>query len=184
MNKIRKIASGFDVEPLYSALSQNPNLWNLNNARTQSEQSPHHEVDDIWVRYAEDWTVLGPHESIWYPAAEILPVKELCFRLMRLVDGERLGGVLITKIKPGKKCRPHKDFGWHASYYEKFAIQVRSAAGQGFHVEEESLYPETGDVYQFKNNFLHWVDNNSDQDRITMIVCLKTSRKDILCLGE
>jgi hypothetical protein len=74
----------------------------------------------------------GSHESIWYAPADVLPVRDIVFPLMAAVRGERLGGVLITRIKPGQICKPHTDPGWHARYYEKFAVQIEAAPSRRF----------------------------------------------------
>lgn len=174
--KIQKIGEGLNVAPLLWALQQNEQLWNQHVSRTADEASPHHEVDDIWVRYAVDAKEHGPHESVWYPSAEVLPVRQLIYPLMQYVRGERLGGVLITRIKAGRQCKPHHDEGWHAKYYDKFAIQVQSAPGQFFCFEGEKLEPMPGDVYRFDNSHTHWVTNDTPHDRITLIVCIRTDK--------
>lgn len=174
--KIQKIADGVNVGPLLWALQANPQLWNADAQRTEDAGSPHHEVDDIWVRYSETPEEPGPHESVWYPSAALLPVREIVYPLMQFVKGERLGGVLITRIRAGKQCKRHHDEGWHAKYYDKFAVQVQSAPGQFFCFDGEQLEPAPGDVYTFQNQFDHWVTNDTQHDRITLIVCIKTDR--------
>ncbi len=178
MSKIKKIAGGVNVTPLLWALQANPQLWNEFGQRTADPASPHHEVDDIWLRYAEPESASkpGPHESVWYPSASVLPVREIVYPLMQFVRGERLGGVLITRIRAGKQCKPHHDDGWHARYYEKFAIQIQSAPGQFFCFDGEKLEPAPGDVYTFQNEHTHWVTNETEHDRITLIVCIKTDK--------
>jgi hypothetical protein len=175
---ISKIGEGFNVKPLLWALRRNPQLWNEHRARTESPTSPHREVDDIWVRYAAPELVRepGPHESVWYPSSALLPVQMLCKAVMARVGGERLGGVLITQIPPGATCHPHHDEGWHASYYEKFAIQVESAPGQAFCFEDGRLEAQPGDLYWFDNSVTHWVENPTGYNRITMIICIKPMR--------
>lgn len=177
MTPIVKIASGVIVKPMLWALQAQPDLWNQHPGRTADPLSPHREVDDIWVRYAElhDAAKPGPHEPVWYPGMlNKLPVRELIYPLMRFVEGDRLGGVLITRIRAGKQCFPHSDDGWHAKYYQKFAIQLQSSPGQFFCFKEAKLEPMPGDVYWFDNQHTHWVTNDTDQDRITMIVCIQT----------
>lgn len=176
--KIRQIDSGVNVQPLLWALQANPQLWNALSERTKQQDSPHREVDDIWARYAEGGAITSEqHESVWYPSAEMLPVRDIVFPLMASVDGERLGGVLITRIPAGKACYPHADHGWHAGYYQKFAVQIQSAPGQQFCFEGESLEPMPGDVYTFDNSHPHWVTNQTPYDRVTLIACIKTGRK-------
>jgi hypothetical protein len=171
--KIRKVGTGMKVEPLYWALQAHPELWNQTPDRTKPPESPHHDLSDIYIRYGKDPLDYEPHESVWYPAADVLPVKELIFQLMHDVRGERLGGVLITKIPAGKMCKPHRDGGWHAGYYEKFGIQIQSAPGQEFCFDGEALETQPGDVFWFDNAHTHWVTNPTPVDRITLIVTLK-----------
>jgi hypothetical protein len=173
--KIKKIFGGVNVQPMLWALQANPWLWNADKERTIDSESPHREVDDIWARYMAKPIGPGPHESMWYPAADLLPVRDLAFALMADVRGERLGGILITRIKAGMQCYPHDDRGgWHAEYYRKFAVQIQSAPGQEFCFDGESLEPMPGDVYEFDNQHTHWVKNPTAHDRITMIVCIKS----------
>jgi len=173
--KIKKIVDGVNVTALHWALMANPHLWNEHRGRTEHPDSPHHGVDDIWARYAAPEVVdkQQPHESVWYPSANILPVRELVMPLMSYVGGERLGGVLITRIPPGKQVLPHTDPGWHARYYEKFAIQIASAPGQEFCFHGEQLEPRPGDIYWFDNSQEHWVTNPTHYERITMICAIK-----------
>lgn len=172
------LADGIDVSKIYWTLMQHPELWNRYTARTESEESPHHGLDDIWVRYGSPGCAVTnePHESYWYEAEEILQVKEFCLDLMRQVGGVELGGVLITRIPPGKTCKPHTDPGWHARRYDKYAIQIASAPGQEFHFEDVSLETKPGDLYWFDNQYLHWVTNPTNYERITMIVCIRKDK--------
>jgi hypothetical protein len=172
--RIAKITEGVNVAPLAWALQAHPELWDRNTARTESPDSPHHGLSDIWARYCapgDDPT--GPHESVWYPEADALPVRDIVFPLMAHVQATRLGGVLITRIPAGKQCRPHRDPGWHARYYEKFAVQIASAPGQKFCFDGEELETRPGDVFWFDNAHTHWVTNDTPHDRITLIVCLR-----------
>jgi len=93
---------------------------------------------------------------------------------MHCVGAERLGGVLITKVPAHDSVKPHHDEGWHATYYDKYAVQLASAPGQAFCFEGESFSAEPGQTYSFDNSHTHWVENDSDFDRMTLIVCLRT----------
>lgn len=172
--KIRKVREGMNVAPLWWALAEHPELWNQTDDRTTPPTSPHFGLSDVYIRYGANPLDRENHESIWYPAAAVLPVRDLIYELMFNVKAERLGGVLITKIPAGMQCKPHKDGGWHAGYYEKFGIQIASAPGQAFCFEGESLETKPGDVFWFDNSHTHWVTNDTPHDRITLIVTLKT----------
>lgn len=178
MSPIRLLWEGVDVGPMQRALAAHPELWDQRTERTDSAESPHHGLSDIWARFADPETMRpdGSHDSVWYSPADVLPVREIVFPLMAAVRGERLGGVLITRIKPGQVCKPHTDPGWHARYYDKFAVQIEAAPEQAFHFEGQSLVTKLGDVFWFDNSHTHWVTNDSQTDRITLIVCIKTER--------
>jgi hypothetical protein len=175
MKKIALLQSGIDIAPMHKAIDAHPELWNQNPQRTANENSPHYGLSDIWARFcAPGVDGSMPHESMWYPCAEVLPIRELVYPLMAAYQGDQLGGVLITKIPAGKECKPHIDPGWHARHYKKFAIQIAASEGQQFCFESESLASKPGDLFYFDNSFNHWVTNPTVYDRITAIICIKT----------
>tara|TARA_R110000868_G_scaffold199448_2_gene446100 strand:+ start:9778 stop:10305 length:528 start_codon:yes stop_codon:yes gene_type:complete len=172
--KIKLMGEGTDVSRIYWALLNNPQLWNKNTARTQNPTSPHHELDDIWIRYGDvDQDPTKPHDAKWHAPADILGVKDVCLDVMRAMGGSILGGVLITRIPPGAQCKPHADKGWHADAHDKFALQITSAPGQRFHFEGESLETKPGDLFWFDNQYTHWVTNDTPYERVTMIICVR-----------
>ena len=178
--KIKLIEQGLNVAPLLWALQENPQLWDQHRARTEHPNSPHYGLSDIWARWAAPGVDGSqPHESVWWPAADFLPVRELVFPLMGRLRGEKLGGVLITKIPAGKECKRHSDPGWHARHYEKFGVQIQSAPGQAFCFDGEALETRPGDVFWFDNAHPHWVPNPTPHDRITMIVCIRRERQEV-----
>jgi hypothetical protein len=172
----------FDVREAVAQLDAHPELWNQHTLRTERYDTPHSGVSDIWLRF-NDWShyagdvhafTMLPHESVWYPAATQLPaLRQLALDVFRFVVGESLGGVLITKIPPGGEVAPHVDSGWHATHYEKFAVQLKGNREQAFHFDDAELRPLPGDLYTFDNARRHWVTNGSDEDRITLIVCVR-----------
>lgn len=177
------IDSEIDVAPLASQIKANSHLWNKYGYRKQTG-SPHTQMSDIWVRYNDcaeclrtgDWSKFNnEHDSIWYPAFYRLPaLKTIIFNLMRQVEGERLGGVLITKIPSGGAIAPHVDKGWHVEYYEKYYLSIQSGPGATFHHKSgEFINPKPGDMWLFDNKEEHWVLNQSDEDRITLIICIR-----------
>ena len=172
---ISTVMRGLDVSIIGKALREHPELWNENTARTAHVDSPHHGIDDIWVRFAPpgvDGSV--EHNAAWYKhVVDVIPVRDLVYGLAHQLHADRIGGVLITRIPPGERVKPHVDRGWHAGYYEKFGVQIRSTPEQAFCFEGIRHVTWPGDVFRFENDKLHWVENHSDEERITMIVCLR-----------
>jgi hypothetical protein len=185
------IAWGVDVDGIVAELDAHHELWNAITARKKSPSSPHLEASDIWVRYNDiapfqsgerPWSEFNDmHVPVWYPAWDALPsLKPIVFELMARVQGEMIGCILITKIPPGGKVLRHIDFGWHVETFEKFYLQLKNAPGSKFWCEHrgdvEANEPKPGDIWLFDNRKLHWVENNSTEDRITCVICIKTDK--------
>lgn len=185
MRNFIKIAQGLHVTPLSLELHRHPKLWNVDTERLRPT-GPHRESDDIWVRYNDktpfvasgDWSKFNDsHESVWYPAFYELPsLRKLVFDLMAGVQGERLGAVLIWRLKPGTTIHPHIDSGWHVDYYDKFNICVQGNPQAQFLYPDhaEAMIAETGDVHRFVNTEMHTVVNNGTEDMIILCICIKT----------
>lgn len=188
MKHFQKIYTGVDVKPLLAQLDAHPELWDEINMRRTGTGTPHGAMTDIWVRYRDiepfrmnyDFTGFNDeHFPVWYRAWEVLPaLRPIVFNLMSEVDGEMLGGVMITKIPPGCRIERHVDHGWHVDYYKKFYLSIKSDPGSEFICDYggdvEALNPRPGDVYMFDNRKPHWVTNASSIDRITLICCIRT----------
>lgn len=185
---IQHLFSGVNVVPIVNALRLHPELWNQHPHRAEHPDSPHWGISDIWLRLNDyaNWNgdmaaFNNEHTSVWYPSADLIPVKDICYDLMTTLRGDRLGAVLLTCIPPGGQCKPHIDGGWHAGHYRKFGVQLQGNLKQAFHVEDDAFSAVAGDVYEFDNSKLHWIANDSDEPRMTLIVCIKTETRSTLC---
>jgi len=180
MDSFKLISDKLDVSNAATELDANSNLFGEFNARREAPNSPHAEMEDIWLRYGDisgmiesgDYSkIADEHDSIWLK--DLPECKKICFDVMALVNGERLGGVLITRLQSGGKITPHTDGGWHAKYYNKFYVPIKNEAGSVFGFNCGDIKPEIGDVWEFNNSHTHWVNNDSESERIAMIICIK-----------
>jgi hypothetical protein len=188
MEFFKKMPFTFDIGPLRSALAAHPELWDQYSVRKTAPATPHGDMSDIWVRYNDiepfresgNYSTFNDrHVPVWYDAWTKYPdvqaaLREIIFDLMASVEGEMLGGVLITRIPSGGGIAPHTDHGWHVEYYDKFYVSIESAPGAEFWCGDEFINPDPGEVYLFDNKLEHWVTNGSDHDRMTLIVCIRT----------
>lgn len=188
MKHFLKIAEGCNVAPLLSQIKAHHELWNAYGLRKRGG-SPHTEMSDIWVRY-NDVARLDPtnprafnneHVPVWYPAWDVLTeLHPIIYSLMSPLEGQMIGGILITKIPPGGGIAPHTDEGWHVNYFDKFYLSLKSEPGANFVCDHdgvvESLNPKPGEIWRFDNRKRHWVENKSDSDRITAIICIRTDK--------
>lgn len=160
---------------LVAALHAKPHLWNRNTLRRDTAELC--ECDDIWLRFPTEAACLkglGEFECENYPAfAELPQARSIIFGLMRQVEGERLGPVMITRLGPGKRIYPHDDGEAHTSYYRRYQIALHSLPGVMFRAGDEVVSMQTGDIWWFDNSIEHEVVNNSSDDRLAMIVDIR-----------
>lgn len=186
MRNFQQIASGVDILPLLHGIQRQPELWDQCTMRTTHKSSPHTQVNDILLRFINlettdeqklMQTALDQHESINYPAFLKLPqARPIIFDLMRRVEGERLGRVIITRLAPGKIITPHIDSGDHAEYFDRYHCILQNRPGSLFRAGNETVIMQAGEVWWFDNSEEHEVINNSTDDRLTMIIDVRTTR--------
>jgi hypothetical protein len=167
---------------LLQQLEENPQLWNEHPERKDWDGSPHAMMSDIWVRFrpkdelTETKHYAEPHIPAWYHSRHLLTeVERISLDLLALTRGVQLGGVLITKIPPKGRIYPHDDKGrWHPEFFNyKLYIPLKSNEKCLNHCNGETVIMKVGDVWFFDNLKVHSVENNGDDDRITLIVCIR-----------
>ena len=180
MRNFLKLAEGVNPLPLMQQIQRQPDLWNENTLRTSHPGTAHSEVSDIWVWFnqiskTDPLKVVNDKAVVPYRAWHMLPaIRPLIFALMNQVDGVRLGRVIITRLPPGKEITPHTDGGAPATYFQRYQIALQSLPGCIFKIEDEEVNFLTGEVWHIDNLKVHSVINNSADDRIVIIVDIRT----------
>jgi|SRR6267154_725530 len=184
MRNFLKICEGINVDPLNFILKRNEYLWNQKTLRKDQDNSPHLAMSDIWVRYNDDKEnkrtgdysdFHNLHYPIWYPSINQLPmIRNIALGLMTKMSAVHLGGILITKIPPGGRIEPHIDNNWHANFFNcKLYIPIQSNQKCFNRCEDEVVVMNSGECWYFNNNVEHEVINNGNDDRITLIICMR-----------
>ena len=181
MQHFQKISEGIDVAPALAQLEAHPELWNAHPERTFAG-SPHYGIPDIWVRFRDKSELTEtrhygePHFAVFYDAWHKIPaLKPIVFSLMAKVGAVYMGGILITKIPPGKSVRPHNDRGsWHPEFHNcKVYVPLQANDGCVNICEDESAVMRPGEAWTFNNLVTHSVENTGATDRITLICCFR-----------
>lgn len=189
MKNFQKIGGGLDTVALLLAIKRRPALWMEDTYLRDYPQGPFKQIESIMLRFPtksvyETETELekhvstyDQHENVDYPAYALLPeARPLIMNLMHYVGGERLGRVMVNKIAPGGVIFPHVDTESHTDYYSRFHIVLQSQPGVIFRAGGEQIYMGVGEAWWFDNSQEHEVINNSADDRIHMIVDIRTSK--------
>lgn len=185
--------STVDVLPLMIHIKQRPELWTEDTFLRHYPQGPFSDVESIMLRFPKiaDFSKCKPevaerklaayktntlagydqHESVNRPAWGVLTeAHSIVYAIMSTVRGDRLGRVMINKIKPGGRIYPHADTPEHTRYYRRYHVCLQSQPGVVFRAGDEQVYMAPGEVWWFDNRREHEVINNSSDDRIHMIV--------------
>jgi mannose-6-phosphate isomerase-like protein (cupin superfamily) len=181
-----------DVNLLLLKIKQNAYLWKEDTYLRDYPQGPFGEIESIMLRFPEKRVFeqeeelekykngssqFDQHESVDYPAYAVLTeARPIVMGLMALVQGERLGRVMINKIKSGGRIYPHADTPEHTNYYSRFHVILQSGKGCYITSGDEQLEMKTGDVFWFDNKQVHEVVNNSSDDRISMVIDIKVKK--------
>ena len=187
MRNFQLIAQNIDVLPLVVAIQARPALWNAHDFRTTYTGTPHRDVDDILLRFsAPDKTsdrnhltgVLEDIEPVFYPAWQELPqVRPIVFDLMRRVEAISLGRVIITRLRPGGRIAPHADTDGDYCVRDdgmRFHVALTGLPGSLYHCGDETVQMLTGTAWWFQHREVHAVENNSGDDRVHLLVDVRT----------
>jgi Aspartyl/Asparaginyl beta-hydroxylase len=189
MQNFHLIAENVPVDPLLLAIKRKPELWREDTYLRDYPQGPFGDTETIMVRFPvksvketeeevkDHLSKYDQHESIDYPAFNYLvEARPIIFGLMGTIQGERLGRVMINKLKPGGKIFPHADTPEHAEYYSRHHVVLQSGPGCTFRAGDETIYMPKGTVWWFNNKLEHEVINNSADDRIHMVIDIRTRK--------
>jgi quercetin dioxygenase-like cupin family protein len=180
LKNLFRLAAGINLTTLRMQIARQDHLWREDTYLRDYPQGPFEDVETIFVRFPPasvteiERAGKDGHECVWMDGALHLPaVRPLIFSLLGSVEGERLGRVMLNKIRPGGRIFPHADTPVHAEYWDRFHYVVQSSPGVTFRVGEESTQMQTGEVWWFQNLIEHEVINNSADDRIHLVIDIR-----------
>lgn len=172
-----------DPVPLLNQIQRQDGLWKADTYLRDYPQGPFGDTETIFLRFPPSSVTemergsKDQHECVWMDGALNLPAaRSIIFDLMRKMEGERLGRVMVNKLRPGGRVFPHADTPEHAGYWDRYHVVLQSGPGCNFRCGDETVHMPTGSVWWFQNAIEHEVVNNSADDRIHMIVDIRTLR--------
>ncbi len=167
-----------EVLPILTSLASNRILWHQVCARQATAGSPHADTQTIFLRWSDNLSIESAFtdlEAIDYPALNAIPeARQLLAIAAKAAGAEVIGRMIIVSLKPGGKISPHADEGPYADFYERFHCVLQSDHGNRFMVGGKTVYEtcemRPGDLWWFNHKRTHWVENNSNRERIHMIM--------------
>lgn len=186
MKNFLLMAQNISTIQLLLQIQRQPELWKADTYLRDYPQGPFEDVETIFLRFPPhsvtelERSQKDQHECENMDGAIHLPAaRQMMFALMGMVEGERLGRVMINKIRPGGRIFPHADTPAHANYWDRFHYVLQASPGCNFRCGNETVQMQTGQLWWFDNSEEHEVINNSADDRIHLIVDVRTSYFDV-----
>ena len=185
----RHIVSGIDVTSIVKQLEAYPEAWEADRYWKHHPLPTFREVDSVILRFPHkapyqfrtlrnqaaynekhDWK-----ECFDQPIYAAFPaVRSVVTKLMAMVNGERLGRVMINRLPPGCSIPPHTDIAPELKYYDRYHVALRTNAKTTLSIGADHCYIPVGDVWWFENAAEHYARNTGDTDRWHLIVDIRT----------
>lgn len=171
-----------DTLPVLHQLQRQPALWKADTYLRDYPQGPFGDTETVFIRFPPasvtelERSTRDQHECVWMDGAVHLPAaRKLIFDLMNRTEGERIGRVMVNRLRCGGRVFPHADTPVHADYWDRYHVVLQSSPGCDFRCGTERVYMPPGQVWWFQNALEHEVVNNGAIERIHLIVDIRHS---------
>lgn len=155
-------------------IATNAPLWDAFTLRQTLKGSAHVDTKCVPLRGNLSFPLAVKAPRTLTPWASQLPeCVALVNHILSGLNVKEVGNVLLVSLRPGGRIIPHADEGDYADYFERIHIVVSAATGNWFRCGGTTHEPSTGDVFQFNHRLIHSAGNDSDQERIHLIVDVK-----------
>ena len=111
----------------------------------------------------------APRTEYWDRYFEVNFFEELHKKIYNYCKGYPIR-VLFTLLKANGKIPLHEDTGPSLTVNKRIHIPIVTSNKVIFKIDEEEKNIKTGEIYEINNQGRHGVFNNSDKDRIHLIV--------------
>jgi hypothetical protein len=160
VSELSSIVEGFGIE------------WRLDTSRQNQPNSVHMNTNTYYLRsFKPGWE---PHEKLMvFPLANDIKVLSIADKIMKdleVVHGGKVSLAMIVKLLPDSDIIPHADESKYLGIVRRHHIPLKTNKNVLFHVNGESINMEVGECWEINNSRVHHVTNNSQEDRIHLII--------------
>lgn len=166
------IVKDFDIQDLIQdTLSLSEDDWNLDVSRQSSPNNVHKMTQCYFVN---DFPLTWNGKE--YPIQRKAPndiiynrIKSITDDLEKVFEG-RVGRSMLVKLLPRCSIAPHNDIGYYLRSVHRCHIPVVTNDNVIFGLGDLRMNMKVGTCYEIDNKNKHYVENNSDLDRVHLIV--------------
>lgn len=161
----------YDIKPIKNYIDSFSDEWFMNTSR-QDKHYAHKDTNSYFVytanmRWKSGEEFIVEQTSTNKRLLEI--IEPIVSDLEKSQDGVR-GMVLFIKLKAGQDIAPHCDNGDYLMISRRNHIPIVTSDDVFFGVGDEKVNMETGDCWEINNSRIHYVNNNSEIDRVHLLI--------------
>lgn len=159
-----------DIKRLVSDLTDEQ--WLENTTRQKYFKTVHSSTQTYFLADCSlDWEAKDGHQTqLIRPESEMWQAVYPIVKLLEDYHDGKVGRVIIPKLFAGTKIPPHKDSGEYLELVRRHHIAIITNDDIFFSVDDETINMKEGEIWEINNNLDHAVDNNSDIDRVHLII--------------
>lgn len=163
-----------DVPLLKEEIEANSFLWDKYTFRSSYSGSAHRDTKCILLRNQEEPNTLEANNEtkcVWNEDILYYPVVEdLLSSIKEAMAINEFGRIMLVNLLHNGKITEHVDEGLYSDTYSRVHLSILSKTGNIFYCGDESKHIQEGEICWFNHKVPHRVENNSDSDRIHLII--------------
>lgn len=97
-------------------------------------------------------------------------VKDFFNKLLLVLGGGKVVSAMLVNLPSRSAVSPHQDGGDFLVKNTRLHIPIFSPAGSFLIVSDQAIHMKDGEIFEISNNLIHSAVNNSDSDRVHLIV--------------
>jgi len=172
-----RLETGVDVAPMLRELEATPDAW-ASDPHRQSLVAVQRETEAVPI-CAHDTPATfrearerNPIRYVGRPtpiSADLPHTLSFVQQLARRLHGVP-GRAVVVRLRPHGKVYEHIDRGLYYQLRHRYHLVLKSVAGSRLRASDEEVRMQPGELWWFDNRQPHEASNDSDEDRIHLIV--------------
>jgi aspartyl/asparaginyl beta-hydroxylase (cupin superfamily) len=167
----------YDVSKIYEIIENFTDEWNIQTIR-QEMFDVHKNTHSYFIYdHTTNWIVGDSYQTVCVSGNQELldAISPIISDLEKIHEG-RVAKVLLIKLSKGEDVLPHSDSFDYANSVRRHHIPIITNEHVCFKVGEESRVILTGECLEINNSKIHEVINESDSDRVHLLIDIFPNR--------
>lgn len=161
----------FDVQDVQNYVKTFNEQWSMNTFR-QDNFYPHKNTETIFIYETDlNWQLNQPYNvSLISEDKKLNNMIEPIIKTLEKIHNGKRGQVLLIKLAAHKNIADHEDGGDYLLYTRRHHIPIITSPKTKFYVDDEFVNMGIGECWEINNAKNHAVTNDSDIDRIHLLI--------------